>query len=83
MEKFSEKFRIHNLCSVTYTENGFSNKKNCVKFCTDRQARDCNVTRRTVMTYCIIKTIDTHSENLLFKPFFGRIISRPRLSVTL
>ena len=46
--------------------------KKCVKFCNDRQDRDCSVTCCIVLPYWIIKSTETHSEKVHFRPFLRK-----------
>ena len=46
--------------------------RKCVKCCTDRQARDCNVTCCIVIPHWIIKSAETHSQNVPFDPFLRK-----------
>ena len=71
LDKFAERLKTHILCSVKFSETGTVRViRKCVQFCTSRQTRGSNVTRRMVIPYWIIMSTDTNSKNVLFNPFF-------------
>ena len=71
---------IHFVFSKTFLKLVYMIRK-CVKFCTDRQARVCNVTGCIVIPYWISESTETHSENVQFHPFFTQEYLFSRVSV--
>jgi len=76
MSTFIEKF-AEQLKHIIYVQNIILKLvhviRKCIKFCTDRQSSDINVTCHIFILQWIIKARDTHWENILFIIFCRKI----------
>jgi len=68
-DKFVKKIRTHILCSVTLSEQLYSNVE---KYGTTRQAMNENATRRMRFEYWVNETTNTHSEYVILTALLSR-----------